>query len=1039
MTIDYRTITAARLGASTLALGILLAAAPAWAACSTVGGVFTCDTASPNPDSTSANVTAATVDVGAGAALDLNGGAAITSTAATTTITNSGTITGTAGRAINIGTPNNSRIIMITNNAGGTIKGVGDDAMRINFAPTGGAITVNNSGLIQTTNGGQAIDFDNISASTAPVIINNFAGGEIRSYAADAIRPGSGATINNSGLIRSDGPAGDNSDGIDWQARSGTLNNLTGGTISGVRHGVTGGAASVFTVVNDGTIIGRNGSGVGSDGTGVSVTNNVGGVIRGVWDGTSADGDGDGVDIDFIGTVVNSGTIEGLTAAGVDSGGRPNSAQGVAIGGGSITNTATGTIFGGAQGVLVNHDTNPGGVADGATTIINAGTIRGGTAEAIQFVGNFADSITTSGTIIGGTGGRAIDMGGGNDTLTVTGNASFTGSIDGGAGNDTLVLGATTGNTIGNVFNFETLNVTGSGWTLGANSGFANGTTIAAGAGLTGNAATLTGTIANAGTLTVNQTTDGTFAATLNGAGSLVKTGGGALTVGNLLGFTGPTTVAAGKLVLAGTLPGTVTVQSGATLAGNGTVGSTTIQSGGFIAPGNSIGTIIVAGNFVQAAGSTYIAETSGALGTADRIAVSGTAAIGTGATLQIVRDATPYTIGQRYVVLTATGGVTGAYALSQVANPLTEFRLGGTATSVYVDVARTAAALTATGITPNQIAAASGLGSIGASNAAYAALTLILDDAQVRTALTALAGELHGSVYTALLDDAAAVQTAARTRLLDGAEGSGAWATGLRRWSTNKGGFTQNVFGDSWGVVGGFDAALGETFRIGLGAGQSWTDLTTNNGMGSARAETTHVLAYAGGKWGGLRANLTAGYAWSDVSTRRSVSFFGFADSLTADYKARTLHGGADLGYQIPLGGGSVEPFAAVEVYQVSRHAFTEAGSGAALSGLKDDKTNTVTTLGARFSAPITEGLSARGQLGWRHTFGDLVPVSAQRFAGGGVFGAQGAPLNEDAAAAEIALRYTAGNVAVTGSYNGIIGKNGDDSRFQLGLSIGF
>jgi outer membrane autotransporter protein len=239
--------------------------------------------------------------------------------------------------------------------------------------------------------------------------------------------------------------------------------------------------------------------------------------------------------------------------------------------------------------------------------------------------------------------------------------------------------------------------------------------------------------------------------------------------------------------------------------------------------------------------------------------------------------------------------------------------------------------------------------------------------------------------------------------------------------------------------VVGGIDASLGDTVRVGVAGGQTWTDLTTNNGVGSARAETTHVLGYVGGNWNGVRLNVTAGYAWSDVTTRRSVAFIGFADSLTGAYQARTLHGGADLGYQIPLGGGSVEPFAAVEVYKVRRNAFTEAGGAAALSGLRDDETNTISTLGARFSTPITDGLSARGQLGWRHTFGDLVPVSSQRFAGGAAFGIQGAPLNQDAAVAEIAVRYAVGNVALTGSYNGIIGKNGDDSRFQLGLSIGF
>lgn len=1045
MTINYRTTTAARLGASTLALGIFLAAAPAWAACVNDGTSLVCDATIPNPTPLGSAATVGTVTVAAGSIVTSSQGTTLSPAGTPITITNSGTIQNTKsdGRAINFDNSVLDRTITITNNATGVITSA-DDAVRINYAPTsgatGGTITVNNYGKIATTNGGQAIDFDTTKTGLATIVINNYAGAELTSVGQDGIRPGQGATVNNSGLIRSEGVTYANNDGIDWQQSSGVVNNTATGTISGLRHGITSDVN--VNVTNAGMIIGRNGSGVGSDGAG-TVTNT--GIIRGVWDGVQANGDGDGVDIDGIATIVNSGTIEGLTAAGVDSGGRPNSAQGVAIGGGSVTNNAGGTIRGGAQGVLVNRDTNPGGVADAATTIVNAGTIRGDTAEGIQFVGSFADSVTTSGAIIGGNG-RAIDLGGGNDSLSITGSANFTGSIDGGAGTDTLTLAGTTGNTIDNVINFEKLSVTSNSWQLGSNVSFTGGVTIDTGAALTGNSATLAGPIANAGTLTVNQTTDGTFAAALTGTGSLIKTGGGALTIGNLPGFTGPTTVGAGRLVLAGLLPGSITVQSGATLAGNGTVGATTIQNGATIAPGNSIGTIIVNGNFVAQGGnpgSLYIAETSGALGTTDLIAANGTATIGAGARLQIVRDATPYTIGQRYVVLTATGGVTGTYTLVQVANPLTEFRLGGTATSVYVDLARTAAALTATGVTPNQIATAAGLGPVGVANAAYAALTLIPDDATVRAGLTGLSGELHATVFTALLDDAAAVQTSVRARLLDSAdgdtEGMGVWATGLRRWGTNKGPNVANAFSEAWGVIGGFDAGLGENIRLGVAGGQSWTDLTTNGNIGSARAETTHLLAYAGGKWGGLRLNLTAGYAWSDVSTRRSVAFFGFANSLSADYKARTIHGGADLGYQIALGGGSIEPFAGVEVYNVRRRAFVEAGGAAALAGLRNGKGDIISTLGARFSTPIVDGLSARGQLAWRHTFDELTPVSIQQFAGGSLVGVRGASLNRDAAAAEIALRYAVGNVALTGSYNGTIGKNGDDSRFQLGLSIGF
>ncbi|WP_204351102.1 hypothetical protein, partial [Serratia marcescens] len=87
------------------------------------------------------------------------------------------------------------------------------------------------------------------------------------------------------------------------------VNNRAGGTISGARHGIT--ADTDITVVNEAgaTIIGRNGSGVGSDGT-ATVTNY--GTIIGAYAGpgniftntgaASVNGDGDGVDIDLIGT-----------------------------------------------------------------------------------------------------------------------------------------------------------------------------------------------------------------------------------------------------------------------------------------------------------------------------------------------------------------------------------------------------------------------------------------------------------------------------------------------------------------------------------------------------------------------------------------------------------------------------------------------------------------------------------------------------------------------------------------------------------------
>ncbi|WP_139221021.1 autotransporter-associated beta strand repeat-containing protein [Methylobacterium brachiatum] len=319
----------------------------------------------------------------------------------------------------------------------------------------------------------------------------------IKSDGDDAIRPGQGATINNSGTIRTDGLAADKADGIDFKgATFGTVNNTDSGTISGARHGVTlggnNGAGSV-TVTNaaGATITGRSGSGVGSD-AGGTVTNY--GTIEGAYSG-SGDGDGDGVDIDYAGTITNYGTIKGTGAGGYDKGGRANNSEGISLGGGTITNS--GTISGAKYGIVVNNDSNPDNSRSGvaATTITNevGGTIEGKDGYAIRLenkLGTAADNdtIVNKGTIIGngtipdptavvtlqsgsvdggsvgtldgvrytGTGsarfirgdGAAIQMGEGDDVLTnygtITGNTRRAISLEG--GNDTLNL--FTGSTI---------------------------------------------------------------------------------------------------------------------------------------------------------------------------------------------------------------------------------------------------------------------------------------------------------------------------------------------------------------------------------------------------------------------------------------------------------------------------------------------------------------------------------------------------------------------------------------------------------------
>lgn len=426
---------------------------------------------------------------------------------------------------------NNTGTTTITIAEGAVIESATEEAIEIK--KNSAVYIINNEGSIlqssTTVDGKRAIKAD--KTTTGSGIVNN--GSAIGSTALiqatnnDAIRIGSNVTLTNYGTIQStgvvntkdiDGTHDDISayDGvaIDDKLKNVTINNY--GTIIGPRHGIdigektTASASETNTVINyaSGTIIGKNGSGVGSDGDGI-VTNY--GLISGRYAGagnvfagndpTSLNGDGDGVDIDGIATITNYGRIEALGAGGVDSGGNPNGADGIAAGGGTIVNHSGATVYGQSKGILIDDGANGTTAsirgtdkANGAVaTITNSGTIIGDKKTAIGLVGNFADTITNaaSGVITGGadsvrvdealstTKAAAIQMGGGNDTLTNYGKiegknnmaidmgdgddalhllgGSVIGSINGGAGLNSLILGGSQRYNKNAISNFQNL------------------------------------------------------------------------------------------------------------------------------------------------------------------------------------------------------------------------------------------------------------------------------------------------------------------------------------------------------------------------------------------------------------------------------------------------------------------------------------------------------------------------------------------------------------------------------------------------------
>ncbi|KRE16519.1 hypothetical protein ASE63_14955 [Bosea sp. Root381] len=409
------------------------------------------------------------VEIDAGGKLIVSNNAVTWAGGGDAVLTNAGLIEVNAGERLLQATAGAAGSLTIDNLAGGTLRGeIGPSRA----GAAGATIVVSNAGVIEAD--GRVMDFDDFDDNGASVTINNQAGGIIRQHGenTDVIRPGQNGTVNNWGTITSETGAVAGGDLIDFQENSGgKVNNHAGGLLEGAKHAITG--KKTVTIVNDGTIIGRNGSAVNIDNDGaeasrVHITNN--GVMQGRSAGL-ADSDGDAIDVDGLVTILNTGTIEGLGASGSKDG-EPNVSEAIAAGGGTIVNDTGATIRGHGRAIQVDNSGNAG--APGATLIVNRGLIEGqGNGpenvspeeaagfdlrgnEAINLIGDHADEVinVAGATIIGGvsmgggndklgnsglieaTGGAAIDMGDGDDHLNLYVGAVVNGKILLGAGND---------------------------------------------------------------------------------------------------------------------------------------------------------------------------------------------------------------------------------------------------------------------------------------------------------------------------------------------------------------------------------------------------------------------------------------------------------------------------------------------------------------------------------------------------------------------------------------------------------------------------
>jgi uncharacterized protein with beta-barrel porin domain len=719
-----------------------------------------------------------------------------------------------------------------------------------------------------------------------------------------------------------------------------TANVRNFGVISGGVFGVN--ANNTANISNYGTISG----GIGISASASNVTNNLG-TISGSIFGISAN----------IATVSNSGSISGATsgiiattATVINSGTILSAAGGNGINATDLAIvTNSGNISGGAFGVLANNiaDVSNSGTLSGSSSGVSAG---GGT-------------VTNSGTISGATG---INLGGNSDVFnsgTVTGTAGT--AINFAAGSNTLTLGP------GFVINGKVLGAGTDTFQLG-------------GAG--------SGTF-DLGLIGAAQQYEGF--STFNKVGSSTWTATGTFSQPS------PWTVQSGTLVVNGDLSAAsgVSVESGGTLAGTGILSGTTIDNGGTLAPGspNGPGTLRVVGNLVLASAASYLVQVSPTA--ASLATVSGTASIG--GTLVANGTGGAYTVGTKYIVLTASGGVSGTFSSLSVTGSFgaTQPIVTYDADDAYLTLVPAMLHLP-TGAPTNvtNVAAAIEAANTGTLPLAFQNL-FNLPPQQLQNGLTQLSGEaatgaqqaafqITNEFLSLLVDPFGANRGDAEpVSVARPADPLALAAPRLSVWGAAYGSTTgmdgdpqglgsHNVTVHTSGFATGIDDRIAPDTTVGFALAGGATSWSLSAGLGGGRSDVFQAGIYGSRQVGAAYLSGALAYGSHWASTSRTITL-GSGGELSADFDGQSFSGRLEGGYHIrpsiPFG---FTPYVALQAQSFTAPGYNEsATAGASPFALAYDARTATGVRGEIGTWTDTAFTSAGGtdfhlfgRMGWAH-----------------------------------------------------------------------